>query len=311
MANQIPINMNSIPKISVLMITYNQEKVVRRALDSLIAQKEYLYEICINDDCSTDNTYHILLDYNKKYPELVKPVKNEHNLGIFQNVEATWKRPIGNLITRLSGDDECGKGWFEQVYKFIAENNIDLDNDLFCIYGDYIQRNKDGAEVRYPNKLVSDTNAIKLKLRKLLYGRGACYSKKILDCFIPVSQGNSFNAELVQDCQLQFFPKRNYYIPFIANIYYAQIGISTRMKRTDYLVNVFEGYERFVKFVTEQGYVLDSKDLAFIEYMKAFRTGKKIKALVYYFLSIDFSLGISGLQLNRVVFVLKNRLLKL
>ena len=52
--------MNSIPKISVLMITYNQEKIVRRALDSLIAQKDYLYEICINDDCSTDNTFQVI-----------------------------------------------------------------------------------------------------------------------------------------------------------------------------------------------------------------------------------------------------------
>lgn len=118
------------------------------------------------------------MDYKKKYPELIKPVRNNPNLGIFQNIEATWKRPSGDIIYQLSGDDECPDGWFEKVHNFITEHKIDYKNERFCIYGDYIQRNKDGTEVRYPNNLVTNTNAIKLTIRKLLVGRGACYSKK-------------------------------------------------------------------------------------------------------------------------------------
>ena len=51
--------LENIPKISVLVICYKQENVIRRAMDSLIAQKDYIYEICINDDKSPDKKWEI------------------------------------------------------------------------------------------------------------------------------------------------------------------------------------------------------------------------------------------------------------
>lgn len=298
------------PRISVYMITYNQVNLIERSLGSLIKQKEYLYEVCVNDDCSNDGTWEKLLKYQKEYPGFIKPYRNQQNIGIFQNVEEAWKRPTGDIVCRLAGDDEVGEGYFGHVIDFIENNNIDYHTELFCIYCDYIQRNKDGASIKYDNnKLVTDKNAIKLKIRKLLYGRGACYSINVLHKFVNVSQGRSFNAELVQDCQIQLFANKNYYIPYVGNIYYAQIGVSTKLTSKDRSANVFEGYNRFCDFVAEYGKPLDQKDLNFIKYMKAFRSGKKIKMLYYYFKSIDFSLGLAGLQLNRIAFVVKHRLL--
>ena len=61
-----------IPRISVLVITYKQQDIVGRTLDSLLAQKDYLYEICLSDDCSPDNTWQVLLNYQKQYPDLIK-----------------------------------------------------------------------------------------------------------------------------------------------------------------------------------------------------------------------------------------------
>ena len=136
--------LENIPKISVLVICYKQENVIRRAMDSLIAQKDYIYEICINDDKSPDKTWEILLEYQAKYPDLVKPVRNDPNLGIFQNIEATWKRPMGDMIYQLSGDDECGKDYFKHVVEFVLEKGIDYKNQAFCVYGDYVQINKNG-----------------------------------------------------------------------------------------------------------------------------------------------------------------------
>lgn len=134
--------------------------------------------------------------------------------------------------------------------------------------------------------------------------------KKILEKFENVSVGRSFSAEIIQDCQLQLFSEENYYKPYDSNIYYAQIGKSTRMKRDDCMENNFEGYDRFTKFLENHGIVLDQMDLAFIEYMKAYRSGNMLKSMFFYLKSIDFSLGIAGLQLKRIVYVLKNRILK-
>ncbi len=298
------------PRISVLMITYNQETVIRRAIDSLLLQKDYIYEICINDDCSVDNTFAVLQEYQKRYPELIKPVQNEQNLGIFENIEATWARPSGDIIYRLSGDDECGNNYFKKVLEFIKDKNIDWKNELFCIYGDYKEIEPNGKSIVYRNSLVEKHDAKKLITRKLLSNRSACYSKKVLDRFVKVSEGKSYNAELVQEVQLQVFTQKNYYIPVVGNIYYAGIGVSRRMSKKEKEERIVQGYKRKIDFMMEHGYKVDKKDLNFLEYMKAYRLGNNKKMFRLYFSSIDISLGLQGLHLNRVFFVLLKKIKK-
>lgn len=299
---------NSFPKISVLVITYNQEDVIRRALDSLISQKDYLYEICVNDDCSTDNTWKILQEYEAKYPDLVKPVQNKQNLFIFANEEASWKRPTGDLIYKLSGDDEAAADYFRHVISFIKEKDIDYKNEKFCIYGNYKLINSNGSFIIYKNNLINDHNAIKLKTRKLVSGRSACFSRKLLERFEPVSQGRSYMVESAQDCQLQLYSEHNYYIPFLGNIYYAQIGVSAHMNRNETYDNTIKCSDFYLEFLKKHNYEMDRHDLNYIKYMKAYRNKNYFKALFYYLCSIDPSLGFEGLQLNRIFFVIKNKI---
>ena len=303
-------NMRSIPRISVLMITYNQEKVVRRALDSLIAQKDYLYEICINDDCSTDETFRILKEYEMKYPGLVKPVQNNPNLGIFHNIEATWKRPTGDIVTRLVGDDESPYGYYKKIIDFIEDHKIDYHNELFCIYCNHKQINADGKAIVYKYPLAENHDPIKLHVRKLLSNRGACYNKKVVDRFISVSEGRSYKAELLQEYQIHLFSDKSYYINETGNYYYAQIGVSSKFSKKDSRDSLIGSYEALVPFLEKHEHPLDNKDLAFIDYMKAYRSKQWSKALLKYAFSIDLSLGLYGLQLHRILFVLKNRILK-
>ena len=299
--------LENIPKISVLVICYKQENVIRRAMDSLIAQKDYIYEICINDDKSPDKTWEILLEYQAKYPDLVKPVRNDPNLGIFQNIEATWKRPMGDMIYQLSGDDECGKDYFKHVVEFVLEKGIDYKNQAFCVYGDYVQINKNGQSIRYKNELIHP-NVIKLKLRKLLSNRSACFSRKVLESFVPISEGRSYMIEAAQDIELQVFSKYNYYVPFIGNIYYAEIGVSA----SDQLKNerkqaIDVVFQKVLAFLRKNGIKSDKSDLNFVKYYMAYKQGKAFLAFYYYVKGIDFKLGKKGVQLERIAFVLKNK----
>lgn len=303
--------LENIPKISVLVICYKQENVIRRAMDSLIAQKDYIYEICINDDKSPDKTWEILLEYQAKYPDLVKPVRNDPNLGIFQNIEATWKRPMGDMIYQLSGDDECGKDYFKHVVEFVLEKGIDYKNQAFCVYGDYVQINKNGQSIRYKNELIHP-NVIKLKLRKLLSNRSACFSRKVLGSFVPISEGRSYMIEAAQDIELQVFSKYNYYVPFIGNIYYAEIGVSA----SDQLKNerkqaIDVVFRKVLEFLRKNGIKSDKSDLNFVKYYIAYKQGKTLLAFYYYIKGIDFKLGKKGVQLERIAFVLKNKFSRL
>ena len=303
--------LENIPKISVLVICYKQENVIRRAMDSLIAQKDYIYEICINDDKSPDKTWEILLEYQAKYPDLVKPVRNDPNLGIFQNIEATWKRPMGDMIYQLSGDDECGKDYFKHVVEFVLEKGIDYKNQAFCVYGDYVQINKNGQSIRYKNELIHP-NVIKLKLRKLLSNRSACFSRKVLESFVPISEGRSYMIEAAQDIELQVFSKYNYYVPFIGNIYYAEIGVSA----SDQLKNerkqaIDVVFQKVLAFLRKNGIKSDKSDLNFVKYYIAYKQGRTLLAFYYYVKGIDFKLGKKGVQLERIAFVLKNKFSRL
>ena len=173
---------NGIPKISVLIICYKQEDLIKRAINSLLAQKDYIYEICVSDDCSPDKTWDVLQEYDNKYPGLFKLHRNEPNVGIFENIEYTWGMPTGEIIYQLAGDDECGEDWFKTVVEFIQKKNIDYKKELFCIYGDYERRYPNGdVYVKHNYAVLNNKNLLKLALRGLIGNRSCCYSKKILD----------------------------------------------------------------------------------------------------------------------------------
>ena len=296
------------PRISVMMITYNQQDVIDRTMQSLLSQKNCIYEICINDDCSTDNTFPMLQGYAERYPGLVKPLRNDGNLGIFRNIEAVQKRPSGDIVYSLSGDDECPDGYFAKVLAFIEKNRIDWRNELFCIYGDFVQINDDGSSRRFRNSMVLDHPALKLKIRQLLSERGACYGIKLLRKFPEVADGRSFAVEMAQDARVQLFAEHNYYLGEVGNIYYAHIGISSRMSEMERTESAVGCYSFFSSFVSSYGISLDSKDKAFMEFMIAYKRRELLRSIVYYFKSIDLSLGFGGLQFGRMLFSLQYRL---
>ena len=56
--------------VSVVMIAYNHERYIRKALESVVNQKtNFKFEIIIHDDASPDKTADIIREYEKKYPE--------------------------------------------------------------------------------------------------------------------------------------------------------------------------------------------------------------------------------------------------
>lgn len=93
-------------KISVGVITYNQQSTIRQTLDSILAQKgDFDLELVIGEDCSTDNTYAICQEYAERYPDVVKLLPNTHNLGIMANFARVMKACTGDYVGICAGDD--------------------------------------------------------------------------------------------------------------------------------------------------------------------------------------------------------------
>ncbi len=92
--------------LSVNMITYNHEKYIAQALDSVLMQKvDFKYEIVVGEDCSTDRTRTILLEYKEKYPHIFTLILHEKNVGAAKNVQAVDQACRGEYIAVLEGDD--------------------------------------------------------------------------------------------------------------------------------------------------------------------------------------------------------------
>jgi len=98
--------MSENPLISVLMITYNHEKFIAQAIESvLIQQVNFKYEIVIGEDCSTDRTKDIVVDYQEKYSDRIKLLSQEKNAGMHKNFIDAYYSCRGKYIALLEGDD--------------------------------------------------------------------------------------------------------------------------------------------------------------------------------------------------------------
>ncbi len=88
------------------MVTYNHEAYIAKALDSILSQEvDFEYEIVVGEDCSTDQTRNILLDYKSKYPQKIKLILQEKNVGPQLNGMMTFNSCEGEYIALLDGDD--------------------------------------------------------------------------------------------------------------------------------------------------------------------------------------------------------------
>lgn len=92
-------------KLSVFVVTYNQEKYIRECLDSILMQKvDFEYEVIIGEDCSTDSTPQICDEYAVKYP-FIHVFHHPKNIGLVKNWEFVLNRCTGEYVAMLEGDD--------------------------------------------------------------------------------------------------------------------------------------------------------------------------------------------------------------
>lgn len=94
------------PLVSVWMTTYNHERYIAQAIESVLMQKtSFPFELLIGEDCSTDNTGKICKDYAERHPGVIRLFSRAKNLGMIQNGLATLSEAKGKYVAILEGDD--------------------------------------------------------------------------------------------------------------------------------------------------------------------------------------------------------------
>lgn len=135
-------------KVSVLMLTFNHEKYIEQAIESVLMQVvNFDYEIVIGDDFSTDKTRAILINYNNKYKNRIRLLLKEYKLGIMENYIQTFKACRGKYIAILEGDD-----YWTSKYKLQSQVDLlDSNNDFTVCFHPVIKFHQHTGETSILN----------------------------------------------------------------------------------------------------------------------------------------------------------------
>ncbi len=106
------------PKVSVIIPTYNRWPMVREAIDSVLAQDDEDFELIVVDDGSTDGTSEALGQYGGR----VKIIQHPHNRGVSAARNTGLLRSRGKYIAFLDSDDLWVKGKLKTQVAFLDEN---------------------------------------------------------------------------------------------------------------------------------------------------------------------------------------------
>jgi glycosyltransferase involved in cell wall biosynthesis len=116
--------------ISIAMATYNGENYIREQIDSILNQTYQEFELIICDDCSTDSTWTILQEYEKK-DHRINCQLNEKNIGFVKNFEKAIRLSQGEYIAFSDQDDIWTSDHLEILLATIGKNQLCCGNYLF------------------------------------------------------------------------------------------------------------------------------------------------------------------------------------
>lgn len=119
-------NLNA--KVSVVMCTYNGALYIREQLDTIIHQTLPVYELIIQDDCSTDNTRAILEEYSQRYSYIHLHFLPQH-VGVNDNFFSAIDKATGDYIAISDQDDIWCNNKLESQVRALQEQKAGL-----CFY---------------------------------------------------------------------------------------------------------------------------------------------------------------------------------
>ncbi|WP_373034667.1 glycosyltransferase family 2 protein [Sulfurimonas sp.] len=103
-------------KVSICIPVYNRDELIKKALESSMNQTYSDIEIVVCDNCSTDRTKEVVLEYAKK-DSRIKFFENEENIGALRNFKKTIELATGDFVVLLGSDDWLSEDFIESRMK--------------------------------------------------------------------------------------------------------------------------------------------------------------------------------------------------
>lgn len=161
---------------TVLLVSYNHVKYIRKAIESVISQKtDYPFKVHIFDDASVDGTADIIREYAQAYPDLIKPFLSDKNRGAQQNI---WDAYC-SVDTKYCAFLECDDYWCDENKLQIQIDALEENPDCsFCAHNTIYEnendkyRYKENGDIMVYNRNVRNTGKYDIDDFVFLYGAG-------------------------------------------------------------------------------------------------------------------------------------------
>lgn len=130
------------PLVSVLMIVYNQEAYLVEAIEAVVQQQcDFQFELIIGEDGSTDSSLQIALDYQRRYPEIIRVLHGGSNLGMNGNSRRVRAAARGQFLSWCEGDD-----YWCHAKKLAMQASVLLKRaDVGAVHTDWVRSKMDNG----------------------------------------------------------------------------------------------------------------------------------------------------------------------
>ena len=134
-------------KVSLLLTTYNNEKVIARTLDSIEKQNYPKIQICIADSCSSDKTLEIIEKYSKK-SKFSYVCESKKDSGIYDGLNNAYAMSTGNYVQVMNDEFTSDDAVSRLVKAIEEEEKLSKDTYVLGAHSDLVYA-EDGKVVRY------------------------------------------------------------------------------------------------------------------------------------------------------------------
>ncbi|SHK18330.1 Glycosyltransferase involved in cell wall bisynthesis [Clostridium cavendishii DSM 21758] len=227
------------PQVTVIVPCYNSYHLMKNCLKSLENQTFKEFEVIFIDDCSTDQTYNLLLKYLEKSSLIYQLIKNDKNSGPGVSRNKGIKIANGDYISFMDSDD-----WYELDYLENMYNDA-INEDLDIVMCDYFRVYDNGKK-----KAMSPTRNLKNSLSKkefLAYSFDSLccmlINKKLFDNLLIPAKFNAEDVAIIP-VLLSKSKKNGIISKNLYNYYYRINSLSNNKPKNNCIVNsILDAYE--------------------------------------------------------------------
>ncbi|NKI19135.1 glycosyltransferase [Spongiibacter sp. KMU-166] len=180
-------------KVTLLMVTYNQEDYIEEAISAVLCQDYPSVEVIISDDCSTDGTYLRAKSMVEAYqgPFEITLRCNDKNLGLIEHVNVAMRLGSGELVVLAAGDDISFSSRVSRLVEAYLANDRPM---LLCSKAKTIDQNGNVLGGEAPDVEIQSVPSVEKALfsTSIYLGASGAWSRELISTFGSINYRGTY-----------------------------------------------------------------------------------------------------------------------